>query len=379
MKKLIVGITIPGSVGLLEGQLRYFKEMGFDTYLMVPKDELSIAYCEREGCELLDISINREISILADLKTVFQIRKVLKQVKPDIVNFGTPKIGLLGLLAAKSCGIKTRIFTCRGYRFEHETGFLKWLLKRLDTLTSFCSNKIICISPSVMELGLKENILDEEKCIVINKGSSNGIDLEKFNPQLISHYAKLRLKQQLNISEENFIYGFLGRVIDRKGINELFIVFDELYTKNQNLRLLVVGPFDNAQIKNKNLFDQMSAHPGVILPGRTDDVPLYLSIMDVFVLPAWWEGFGNVVIQAAAMGLPVISTFGTGTRDAVSNGYNGILVPVMDNNRLKEAMDELYLNEPKRTLLGTNGIQWASNFTNEIIWKGMLDIYNDDI
>src|SRR5690606_10298612 len=101
MKKLIVGITIPGSVGLLEGQLRYFKDQGFETYLMAPKDERSIKYCEQEGCTLLDISIHREISMLNDLKTLFQIIGILRKVKPDIVNFGTPKISLLGLMAAR--------------------------------------------------------------------------------------------------------------------------------------------------------------------------------------------------------------------------------------------------------------------------------------
>lgn len=376
MKKLIVGITIPGSVGLLEGQLSYFKEQGFDTYLMAPKGEWSLWYCEMENCKLLEIDIEREISLLADFKTLFQIIRILKNIKPDVVNFGTPKISLLGLLAAKYCGIERRIFTCRGFRFEHEKGFLKWLLKRMDTITSFCAHKIICISPSVKELGVKENIFNENKCVIINKGSSNGIDLTKFNPSLVSPEAKGQLKQQLKINKDDFVYGFLGRIIDRKGINELYEAFCELYVKNKNIKLLIVGPFDKSQIKDKNLFEKMSDHPGIVVPGRTDEVPLFLSIMDIFVLPAWWEGFGNVLVQAAAMGVPVISTFGTGTRDAVSDGYNGILVPVKNIPNLTNTMEELYVNDSKRKTLGSNGIQWAGNFDNEIIWKGMLDIYN---
>lgn len=376
MKKLIVGITIPGSVGLLEDQLGYFKKQGFDTYLMSPKDERSLGYCERQNCKLLEIDIQREISLFADFKTLFQIIRILKNVKPDVVNFGTPKISLLGLLAAKYCGIASRIFTCRGFRFEHEKGFLKWLLKRMDTITSFCAHNIICISPSVKELGVKENIFNENKCVIINKGSSNGINLTKFNPPLVSQDAKDQLKQHLKINEGDFIYGFLGRIIDRKGINELYEAFCELYSKDKNIKLLIVGPFDKSQIKDKNLFDKMSDHPGIVVPGRTDEVPLFLSIMDVFVLPAWWEGFGNVLVQAAAMGVPVISTFGTGTRDAVSDGYNGVLVPVKDIPNLANAMEELYINDSKRKMLGSNGIQWASNFDNEIIWKGMLDLYN---
>ena len=376
MKKLIVGITIPGSVGLLEGQLSYFKQQGFDTYLMAPKDEMSLRYCERENCKLLEISIAREISLLSDLKTLFQIIKILQVVKPDVVNFGTPKISLLGLMAAKYCGVKNRIFTCRGFRFEHEEGFLQWLLKQMDSITSYCANTIICISESVKDLGVNENIFDKKKCVIINKGSSNGFNLTKFNPLFVLEDSKAQLRNTLGIQEGNFVYGFLGRIIDRKGINELFDSFCELYQSNSNLRLLIVGPFDHGQIKDKNLFEALNDHPGVVMPGRTDEVPLYLSLMDVFVLPAWWEGFGNVLVQAAAMGLPVISTFGTGTRDAVSDGYNGILVPVKDVIKLKEAMKELYTDDSKRAILGSNGIEWAKNFENEIIWNGMLDLYN---
>jgi glycosyltransferase involved in cell wall biosynthesis len=111
------------------------------------------------------------------------------------------------------------------------------------------------------------------------------------------------------------------------------------------------------------------------MPGRTDNVPLYLSIMDVFVLPAWWEGFGNVLVEAAAMGIPVISTKGTGTRDAVSDGFNGILVDVKNATQLASAMFELKENKEKRIQMGKNGIEWAKNFNSERIWEGMKELY----
>jgi glycosyltransferase involved in cell wall biosynthesis len=374
-EKLIVGITIPGSVGLLEGQLFFFKDKGYDTYLMSPKDQRSVDYCEREECVLLDITIARNISIFQDVKSLFQIIGVLKKIEPNIVNFGTPKISLLGLLAAKYCGVHKRIYTCRGFRFEHEKGFFRWLLKKMDTVAAYCSTDIICISDSVKDLGVSEGIFPEKKCNVINRGSSNGLNLKKFNIQNISKDSSSILKDKLLIQKEDFVYGFLGRIIDRKGINELFQVYKELYATNKNFKLLVVGPFDDSQIQDTELHQKMIDHPGVILAGRTDNVPLFLSIMDVFVLPAWWEGFGNVLIQAAAMGIPVISTFGTGTRDAVNDKYNGLLVPLKDNDKLKQAMLELYLNDEKRIEYGKNGIEWSKKFDSKIIWNGMMDIY----
>lgn len=376
MKKLIVGITVPASVGLLEGQLKYFKECGYDTYLMAPKDERTLHYCEREGCRLLEINISRQISVLNDLKTLSQIISILRKVKPDVVNFGTPKISLLGLLAARFTGVERRIFTCRGFRFEHEQGFIKWLLKRLDRIAALCAHKIICISPSVMELGIHEHIFSAEKCQVINKGSSNGLNLTKFRRELIPVEAKSELMKMLAITENNFVFGFVGRINDRKGVNELFAAFCHLYSKNTDFRLLIVGPFESDQVKDKDLYENLCCHPGVILPGRTDEVPLYLTLMHIFVLPTWSEGFGNVLVQAAAMGIPVISTFATGARDAVSNGNNGVLVPVKDTVALIRVMDELSHDDHRRVTLGRNGIEWAKNFDREIIWGGMEKLYN---
>lgn len=375
MKKLIVGVTAPGSVMLIVGQLKYFKSLGYETYLMSPVNERVVAYCESEGCIHLPINIEREISLLKDLKALFQVYAHLRKVKPDVVNFGTPKISLLGLLAAKLLSVKKRVYTCRGFRFEHEKGFKKLLLQKMDSIAAYCSNDIICISHSVMELGVSEGILKKSKCNVINKGSSNGMDLDRFNPQNIKPADKIALKQQLNIPEGDFVFGFVGRISDRKGNNELFQAFKEIYTTNKKVKLLIVGPIESSQLANPGLIQEMLEHPGVILPGRTDDVPLFLSLMDVFVLPTWCEGFGNVLIQAAAMGIPVISTFGTGTKDAVNNGYNGILVPVKDVAELKNAMTELHANENLKTQLGKNGLEWAQNFKSEIIWEGMNEIY----
>jgi hypothetical protein len=100
MKKLVIGITAPGSVILIAGQLQYFKSLGYETYLMAPMHERVIAYCEREGCKHLPVELEREISLIKDLKALFQVYRHLRRVKPDVVNFGTPKVSLLGMIAA---------------------------------------------------------------------------------------------------------------------------------------------------------------------------------------------------------------------------------------------------------------------------------------
>ena len=373
-KKLIVGITIPGSIGLLKGQLGYFSEHGYDACLLTQHNEKSLEYCQRENCRPLNVTIAREISIRQDIKTLFALIRLFRKEKPDIVNVGTPKMGLLGMMSAWLCRVPKRIYTCRGFRYESEKGKTRTILKATERIAGFCARQIICISPSLKELAVKDKIFKEKKCVVINKGSSNGVDLSMFDVNCISKDEQQILRQKLGI-QNDFVFGFLGRIRDDKGINELFESFEKVYQTNNQCKLLVVGPWDEEHIKDKELHAKVTSHPGVILPGRTDDVPLFLSIMDVFIMTTWREGFGNVYIQAAAMGIPVIGSDVTGSKSAVSANYNGLLVNPHDISDISLAMFTMLKDLELRTEYGKNGIKWAQNFKSEIIWEGMDKLY----
>ena len=229
-KKLVVGITAPGSVVLIAGQLKYFKDLGYDTYLMAPNHQSVIDYCNLEGCTLLAVDFEREISPLKDIKAFFQVLKHLIKVKPDIVNLGTPKVSLLGMIVSAIIGVKKRIYTCRGYRFEHEKGIKRKLLILNDKLVCSLSHHVICISNSVRQLGLNNAIFSDSKSIVINKGSSNGVNLDLFKRDKINQEEKEAFILKNNLKGK-FVFGFVGRVIDRKGVNELYAVFNELSKK----------------------------------------------------------------------------------------------------------------------------------------------------
>ena len=373
-KKLIVGITVPNSIGLLKGQMQYFSQVGYDTFLLTQHNERSLDYCEREKCKPLSVTIAREISFIQDIKTLFALIRLFRKVKPDIVNVGTPKMGMLGMMAAWWCRVPNRIYTCRGFRYEHEHGLLKIILMICEWLSGTCAKKIICISPSVKELGIKDKLFKESKCVIINKGSSNGIDSNHFNKANVPQEETSKLQKEL-VLEGTFVYGFLGRVVDRKGIKELYEAFCRVYEKDNKNRLLIVGPWEMRQISDKALYDKMNNHPGIVMPGRTDDVPLYMSVMDVFVLPAWWEGFGNVVVQAADMGLPVIGSKGTGVCDAVCDGFNGINVEPKNGDALYHTMILMKENINLREKFAKNGPIWGQNFKSEIIWQGMDELY----
>lgn len=374
-KKLIIGITAPQSTMLLEGQLSYFRRRGYQVFLMAPLAAQTLAVCEKEDAILLPISIRREISPFRDFKSFLQIYKYLLQIKPDIVNFGTPKISLLGLIAAKLMGIKKRIYTCRGFRFEHEKGILKSILVSMEKIAAKSSTKVLCISKSVQELGLQYKLFSLEKSLVIHKGSSNGIDLNLYNKSSLNQ-AKLDLLRKKHALDSKFIFGFLGRIVERKGFKELIEAFDKLYQQDKNIKLLVIGPPLYDQIDYETIA-KADKHPGIEMIGRVEyeETPYYYSLMDIFVLPAWWEGFGNVLIQAAALGIPIISTLSTGCKDAVSDGFNGVLIPAKKVDILFETMKKLKNDPNLLKYFSTNGKEWAKNFKSEIIWEGLNNIY----
>ncbi len=377
-KKLVIGITAPQSEYLLRGQLAYFSKE-YEVYLLAPDVDRIKVLCKKEGAKHLPISIKREISLWADLLTLFSILRIFIKLKPDIVNLGTPKVSLLGMIAAKITRVPLRIYTCRGFRYEHEKGRLKILLIKIEKFIALSAHHIICISSSVQSIGVNDKIFNVQKSSVIAKGSSNGVDLSLFNPTTIKLEEKVALKKEYGIKDE-FVIGYVGRLVDRKGIKELYEAFDLVYSNNKNIKLFVVGRIYADQIANWEVIDKFNNHPGILMAGLQplEEIPLYLSAFNMFVLPAYWEGFGNVLIQASAMGLPILATNVTGCKDAVKDGYSGKLIKAKSVNKLKEGLEEFISSKKEVEQYGTNGIQWAQNFKPEIIWEGMSNLFESN-
>lgn len=373
-KKIVIGITIAGSVPLIRGQAKYFVNQGYDVYLLCPKEDKSVDYCSREGCKLLPISIERRISPIKDIFTLLRLINILNSVKPDVVNVGTPKMGLLGSMAAAFARVPKVIYTCRGLRYEHEGGFMRKLLYITEKIPARLSDHIICIAPSVKKRAVADGVFKSEKTVVIGKGSSNGIDLNYFDGSKVNLIDLKKMRERYNL-EGKFVFGFIGRLIDRKGINELYVAFDRLSKIYPNIRLILVGKKDMSQTRDGELINKIENHPSIVWAGWQDNVPLFIRSLDVFVMPAWWEGFGNTFLEAAAMGIPVIGTQGTGGVDAINDGFNGIAVPVKNIDALERAMKEYYLNPSKREQHGLNGLKWVESFRQEIIWKGQQKLY----
>lgn len=368
-KRLVLGVTIGGSSRLLDGQAAYFKTLGYEVYMISQQHFKETIFCNKEGITHLPVTIDNEINPVKDFATLFQILKHFRKVKPDIVNVGTPKMGLLGLLAASLLGVKKRIYTCRGLRFETEGGAKRRLLIGMEKLTVRLAHQVIYVSPSLLKAAQKYGVATVEKSVVIGQGSSNGVDISSFNREKIGSDRTAALKAEYDLQGKIAI-GFVGRVTAHKGAVELVEALENIYKKNPNVRLIMMG-----HIKCEADFEQrFRSHPGIIHIPFQDDVPLYMSLFDIFVLPSWREGFPNVPIQAAAMGIPVIVSDATGCVDAVSDA-NGVVFSVKDKQRLENSLLRYIEDENLRAKHGQAGPEWAANFNNKTIWQGIDAIY----
>lgn len=373
MKKLILGVTIGGSSRLLDGQAKYFRELGYHVFLISQNHYKESIFCQKEGIEHLPVEIDNTIHPVKDLKALFQIINHFRKVKPDIVNLGTPKMSLLGILAAWLTGVKTRIYTCRGLRFETEKGFSKWLLKVTERITVRLSSKVIYVSQSLMKSAISYKTCNPSKSVVLHNGSSNGVNSVFFNRSKVDLAERENLVERLGIKNK-LIIGFVGRISREKGAYELVEAFEEINKKTPEIILIMMGHI----VCEKSFEKRFMSNPNIIHIPFQDNVPLYMSLFDLLVLPSWREGFPNVPIQAAAMGLPVIVSDATGCVDSVNNGFNGLVFPSRNATELVKTIVKYIENAELRQQHGDNGIVWSKNFTPEIIWDGLDKLYNSN-
>jgi len=372
-KVLVLAYTADISAVLISGQVKYFSEKGYNVHIITKLGDRTKALVEKEGGKAHNVDFEREISFFKDIKSLFSSIRLLSQIKPTIVNAGTPKASLLVILAAWLIRVPKRIYTCRGFRFETEEGFKRKVLQGLEKLCGIFAHKIICISPSLRDLAVSEGIFDASKSVVIGKGSSNGINLERFSTSKLDLYKLDAIANQYHVKSEHFTIGFAGRLHPDKGINELLAAYDVLKKKHKQLQMLLVGGLESEVIKQE--LDRRVNDDDLVYIGFQKSIEYFIAQFDVLVLPSYREGFGNVLIQAAALGVPTITNDVTGCRDAVKNNFNGFIVQSKNVDALVKKIDLLIENQSLREEMAKNGVEFSKSFDSTNIWMGLEELY----
>ncbi len=351
---LVMGITHPQTCMVLGPRIRALREEGFRIVLVASPGELLDRTALAEGVERAAIPMERGMAPFADLVSLVRLWLLLGRLKPDMVEFSTPKAGLLGHLAAAHRRIPRRVYLLRGLKLETSRGWKRQLLLAAERIASACAHVVVCNSDSLLAKALTLGIASPAKLRLLGDGSSKGVDLERFLP------GKSRVRAFLGWSESAPVVGYVGRFTRDKGIPELVEAFESILGAEPEARLLLVGWFDASEdALDGQLRARIDRHPRIHCTGYVDDTAPYYRAMDVMVLPTWREGFPNAVLEAQATGVPVVTTISTGARDSVLPEVTGLLIPPGYPQAISEAVLKLLRTPAQRQRMGAAARAWV--------------------
>jgi glycosyltransferase involved in cell wall biosynthesis len=259
----------------------------------------------------------------------------------------------------------------RGLKLESTWGLKRRILLATERLAARCAHAVVCNSESLRAEALALRIAPTKKLRLLGEGSSNGVDVDHFSP------GSSAVREQLGIPHNVPVLGFSGRLTRDKGLPELSEAFDLILRAEPSTRLLLVGWFDASEdALDPALRERILRHPQIHCTGFVSDAAPYYRAMDVFVLPTWREGFPNVVLEAAATGLPVITTESTGARDSVLPEVTGLLIPPGHPDAIYEAVMKLIRDPERRGCMGKAARAWILEHYVEARVVGMtVDYY----
>jgi glycosyltransferase involved in cell wall biosynthesis len=324
------------------------------------------------GVQLAAIPISRQIRPAADLRALIALYRHFRSGRFDVVHSVTPKAGLLAMTAARFAGIPHRIHCFTGQVWATRHGLGRTLLKGADRLIAANASHVLTDSHSQRDFLEDEGVIRKGRADVLGQGSISGVDLERFHPD---DATRARIRDGLGIPHQACLLLFVGRLNPDKGVLDLARAFAQLAHNNGTVWLAMAGP-DEARVGAQ--FEELCGE-AINHVRRIDYTPApehYMAAADVFVLPSYREGFGSVVIEAAACGLPAVASRIYGLTDAVEEGSTGLLHPPGDVEAMHDHLQLLCADETHRRLMGEKARERAiSNFSMESVTADLLDYY----
>lgn len=377
MPKLIRITTVPISLKLLlTGQMKYLKEQGWDVIMVSAEGREVDQAIKNEGVRHEVIPFTRKITPLHDLKCIWQLIQLFKREKPDIVHTHTPKAGLLGMIAANLAGVKIRIHTLAGIPAMAAEGNKKNLLESTEKWTYSNSTEVWPNSEGLRKFVIQNELCPENKLRIIGKGSSNGVDLEKFNRESLKENHLVAATMRIMPGEDEFIILSVGRLVKDKGIEELVSAFLNSKIVNHS-KLVLLGAFEqDLDPLSPEIIQTIQDHPRIIQIDWSDHVAHYLALSDVLVHPSHREGFPNVLLEAGAMQVPVICSDIIGNSDIITQQKTGLIFPVKDVTVLKEALEFAFVKRERMNHYATNLYrEIVENYDRNVIQKEIFSNY----
>lgn len=371
-ERFLIVTTVPSSLFFFSGQIQILQRE-FDVELVSSPGKSLNEISETEKVKAHEINMKREIALFSDALSCLKLIMLFLKRKPKIVHGNTPKGGLLSMFAARIAFVPKRIYCVHGLRYEGDTGLKRKILILMEKMSCNLATHVFAVSYGVKETLKKDGIYKKDVHVIWN-GSINGINAEHFSSDKVDD-----IKHIHGIRETDFVFGFVGRIVKDKGINELIEAFYAINNTHSHTKLLLVGGFEDSLDPISDFSkEQIENNPHIIYVGLQKDVRPFLKAMDVFTFPSYREGFGISIMEAASMGVPAISSNISGCNEIINDGVNGKLIPPKSATHLKEAM-ELFINNPilKENMSAVTRDMIIDKYEQKKLWEKISVTYTN--
>src|SRR5690625_2860293 len=329
----------------------------------------------KDGFDVRTINIDRKIAPIRNLKSIYQMFRLFRKEKPDIVHVHTPVASVLGRIAAKLARVPTIIYTAHGFYFHENMSPKKYkLFYTIEKLCAkWCTDYIFTQSEEDGQLAIDNNFLSADNITII----SNGVDVNgKFNPDNIDKEKEDALKKEFSFNEHDIVISFIGRLVREKGIIDLLNGFNKV--EQDNIKLLIIGSTSSSERDQKTSeeLEYYKENTNVTFTGYRTDIPEILSVSDVFCLPSYREGMPRSIIEAMAMNCVIIATNIRGSREEVDHGVNGYLVNLNDPAEIASTIESIINDRETLARFKKNAREKAVNYYDEkMVVETQMEIF----
>lgn len=325
---------------------------------------------ELPGIEFVDLPIERRPAPLRDAVALVRLHRLFRRHGYGAVHSVTPKAGLLAMLAARMARVPVRVHVFTGQVWATRSGAARRLLRGMDRLIARCATHVLVDSPSQRDFLVAEGVVEPGKARVLGKGSIAGVDPARFRADAA---ARAAVRQELGWREDDVVFVFLGRLNRDKGVLDLASAFARVPAGES--RLLVIGP-DEGGLRAAMRERLGAAASRAAFLDYSERPERYLAGSDVLCLPSYREGFGSVILEAAACGVPSIGSRIYGITDAIEDGVTGLLHPPGDTGALARHMERLVRDPALRGALGARARETARrDFPAAAITGALVEFY----
>ncbi|MBV9281524.1 MAG: glycosyltransferase family 4 protein, partial [Chloroflexi bacterium] len=361
---------------LLLNQLSAIREAGYEVW-GISSPGPGIPEVEATGVRHVAIPMRRSLAPLADLRALWQLYRVMRRERFDIVHTHTPKAALLGQYAAFLARIPLRVHTIHGLYFPgHMNPRRRWAYVLLERMTMVFSHLNLSQNPEDVPTAIRERICPAERIRVIG----NGIDVRRFDPAAHTPERRRETRARIGIGSGQRVVGMVARFVAEKGYREMLEAARLITQRLPDARFIFIGATETEKrdALDPRIISDMGLDGVALFLGQREDMPDLYAAMDVLALPSYREGFPRAPMEAAAMGIPSVVTDIRGCRQVVDQGVTGYLVSVRNAEALAERLIGLLEDEDKREAFGQAARQKAlGEFDERHVFSRVLDAYGD--